>query len=1013
MLDFLNTLFQSLAPLWEMSVTAAYAAAVVIILRLLLKKRAPRQVLCLLWLVVFARLLIPVSLKSPLSIVPDALPGQEQQILLPNQPSGAGQPVTPNQPANGTVTPVASNPAAPSLTIPEGVAPAAPQPEAPAPFPWQAVLAGVWLAGMAALTLYALFSYVRLRRCLFDAIRAEDGAWEHPAVNSPFILGFIRPQIYLPAGLAGQPRQFILCHERAHLRRLDHIVKPVCWVALALHWFNPVVWAAYILMSRDIETACDEAVIRRLGPRVKADYSATLLALATNRRVPAPCPLAFDEGDAKGRIKNVLRYRRPALWIVVVSVIAAVLAAVCLLTDPVAAKEPGADPSADPSPSAAPSPAPVDPADTLLDPWMREVLDGERSFSPGGDAEFNIHQLRTMVYGHEELPKLTLEVGRLAILDLDRDGINEMVVWPTGESVDSTEVGYYTGYFIFSRLGDMVYVDYPGWRVIGDLKADGTFDWSGSAFEWGTGSARFNNGRFEEVERITWQEGMETKKYFVNGLSATREEFEAAYAAQRAKPDPTWYVFENGQLKILSSASAINVPIPLDDDVTTGPVPDFLDADQQMLYRQALTMYRHIFGANTESVDDWPGGTGHQDSTMTPDGYTHATGLYSNWDDFEEAVLSVFTREFWDTRNDFRDGLPTYKNIDGQLHYIAAARGSYGYNATFPETFRLVERTEDTISFIMTGYYSEPWPMEGESYEERDARLESYWDYSIEYSMRMVRTEQGWRFDEFHSAHTDNGLLELFNQRVPNPNAPAAVTSSPEPSPDPTPSTSPVPDPEDTPSTVPASIHPGLIASWAAPFGHFAIVQEGYNYLISVNDRYHSVDPSITTDSLFLRPWIEDLDGDGSPEALFSGYQTFTVYDVVGGQLVSHAFDHSVLYTDLSRNTVAAYNANTGGLTVTYSWGALNESTRRYLTDNTVLPNSFFDGCEGLKEGTLTVTAQPTIKGGNGPNGGFWYRASLYLTNGTQTSPAVGYVDFEVFYTNSGFNIVPGSCVLT
>ncbi|MDE6261487.1 MAG: hypothetical protein K2M42_11655, partial [Oscillospiraceae bacterium] len=123
MLDVLNTLFQSLAPLWEMSVTAAYAAAVVIVLRLLLKKRAPRQVLCLLWLVVFARLLIPVSLKSPLSIVPDALPGQEQQIHLPNQPSGAGQPVTPNQPANDIVTPVTSNAAAPSLSVPEGVTP--------------------------------------------------------------------------------------------------------------------------------------------------------------------------------------------------------------------------------------------------------------------------------------------------------------------------------------------------------------------------------------------------------------------------------------------------------------------------------------------------------------------------------------------------------------------------------------------------------------------------------------------------------------------------------------------------------------------------------------------------------------------------------------------------------------------------------------------------------------------------------------------------------------------------
>ena len=202
---------------------------------------------------------------------------------------------------------------------------------------------------------YGLISYLRLRRRLFDAIRTQDGAWEHPSVNSPFILGVIRPKIYLPAGLYGQPRQFILCHERAHLRRLDHIIKPICWVALTVHWFNPAVWISFILMSRDIESACDEAVIRQLGPKIKADYSATLLSLATNRRIPAPCPLAFDEGDAKGRIQNVLRYRRPTLWIVTVSVIMAAMVAVCLLTDPVSAQEPGPDPSPDPAP---PSPSP-------------------------------------------------------------------------------------------------------------------------------------------------------------------------------------------------------------------------------------------------------------------------------------------------------------------------------------------------------------------------------------------------------------------------------------------------------------------------------------------------------------------------------------------------------------------------------------------------------------------------------------------------------------------------------
>ncbi len=243
---------------------------------------------------------------------------------------------------------------------------------------------GVW-RGALAMGGWGLASYLRLRRRLFDAIRAPDGAWEHPSVGSPFILGVFRPRIYLPAGLRGQPRQFILCHERAHLRRLDHLVKPLCWLALALHWFNPAVWLAFVLMGRDMEAACDEAVIRTLGPAVKADYSATLLSLATGGRIPAPCPLAFDEGDAKGRIHNVLRYQRPTLWIVVVSVVMALMAAVCLLTDPVSAKSPdpeddqppaaGAQ-SPEPSPLPTPSPAPQPtPAPEAKFPVMEPRMD--------------------------------------------------------------------------------------------------------------------------------------------------------------------------------------------------------------------------------------------------------------------------------------------------------------------------------------------------------------------------------------------------------------------------------------------------------------------------------------------------------------------------------------------------------------------------------------------------------------------------------------------------------------
>lgn len=547
--------------LWEASVTAAYASAILIVLRLILRKRAPRQVLCLLWLVVFARLLIPVSLESPLSIVPEARPAQGQ-LYLPQQDAGQqpANPVAPTAPVQNpgqAVNPVISNPNPPALTLPGDEAPAAPAPEAPAPFPWRSVITGVWLAGGAAMGSYGLISYLRLRRRLFGAIRAKDGAWEHPAVDSPFILGMLRPRIYLPAGLAGQARSFILCHERAHLRRLDHIVKPVCWAALALHWFNPLVWAAYVLMSRDIEAACDEAVVRQLGPQVKADYSCTLLALATGRRLPAPSPLAFDEGDAKGRIKHVLGYRRPALWVIVVSSIAAVLAAVCLLTDPVSARnesEPIPDPTAT-QPAETAQPPEANLADTLLDPWMKEVLDGERQFisayshyAEGDGRTYGIHDLRTFYYGDDQFPDAVVEAGRLAVIDLDRDGVNEMVIWPEGEYEYLYSV---VGYLILHRQGDEIYGYNPVYRAFGNLKSDGTFDWSGSAFNWGIGSALFTENGFE-VKNITWCEiHSETdERYFVDGAKATREEFEAAtgWGPQNRKPEAAWFTYEDGRL---------------------------------------------------------------------------------------------------------------------------------------------------------------------------------------------------------------------------------------------------------------------------------------------------------------------------------------------------------------------------------------------------------------------------------------------------------------------------------
>ena len=973
MTALLNSLFGALTPLWEMSLTAAYVTAVVVLLRLVLKKRAPKQVLCLLWLVVFARLLIPVNLESPFSILPDEERVQAVQNL-PSRLAGAepsAAPVqnpAPVQTSGVTMNPVPQGSAAPALTVPDGVTPNA-QPQAPAGFPWQALLAGVWLAGAASMCLYALASYLSLKSRLYDAIRAEDGAWEHPSVGSPFILGVFRPRVYLPAGLWGMPRKFILCHERAHLRRLDHIVKPICWMALALHWFNPAAWLAFILMSRDIEAACDEAVIRRLGPKVKADYSATLLSLATNGRVPAPCPLAFDEGDAKGRIQNVLRYRRPALWIVVVSVVMAVMAAVCLLTDPVSAQ-------GDPDPDVSESQS----ADSLLDPWMEEILAGRQNFTSADTGEHVNIDLLNGAYP-PDAPFNSITLSQFAVVDLNRDGVNELVLSPSVDGDGTLERISTLGYLILHRQGDEVSSYNLGYRAFGTLKADGTFWFSSSASDGGYAHLRFADGGCV-TDEVTYSRGAYDEasgemrvSYFVEGRAAGQAEFEAAVQAWNAKPDAAWYTYADGQVK----APAIRVPIPLDDYVVAGPVPDFLDGDQQELYRQALTMYGHIFGANTEAVDDWPDNTGFQDSTTTADGYTPATGMYSYWPDFEEAVLSVFTQRFWEERNGTDD--PTYKNINGQLHYHSYARGSRGYNSNFPETFRLVSQTDDAIEFIMTGYYSEPYPAEGESYEDRDARLEAGWEYTIEYPMRMVRTEQGWRFDEIHSAHTDNGILPYYNQRIPNPDAP------PLPSP-----------PEPTPTPEPEVI---------ADLDGMQLLSVGSRFQLTWQGQTFPVGPDISYGD---RPWLEDFDEDGQPEALFYGHEDgsypFTVYDIVNGALVGYPLPdiETEVYLNISASSVAAYNPATGGLTMTFPWG--EGDSRRYITLHTTLSDDFFAGCEELADGRpLRMKVEPGSINGMGIPRGLSYRARISLTDGTTTSPEVGYMWFGILYSDSGFEI--------
>lgn len=801
MTALLNSLYDALSPLWEMSFTAAWVSGVVFLLRLLLKKRAPKRVLCLLWLVVFARLLIPVTPESPVSLVPTALTDSAYvgaHIARPPLPERgadhAGDQWSPLQTHPGDTSGQVDatigssdtgNSPYPVVTAPapaeNASTPAVPETRS---FPWRTLLAGLWLTGTAGMLGYGIVTYFRLRRRMRFAVRVSGQVWEDETVSSPFILGMFRPQVYLPTGLEGQARQYILCHEFAHLRRLDHIVKPVCWLALAIHWFNPAVWVAFLLLSRDMEGACDEAVLRSLGEDVKAGYSYTLLALASGRRIPAPCPVAFDEGDAKGRIKHVLNYRKPALWIIVVSVLAVVVAAVCLLTDPVAAEEPTDAPAPserEPGPSQSPemSPSPVfdEGMNDLLDPWMLEVLRGERTFTTYG-ADRDIDHLKEAYRSYWRM-----ELGKLAVIDLDKDGANELVIFPVGDDEYLYSV---VGYMILRLEGDAVRGYDPGWRWIGDLKEDGTFRWSSSAFEHGVGLAHFDGGEFSP-ELFTY---VENYSCFVEGQPAAQEEFDAAMEAQDAKPEPVWYVFQDGVLKTEDEAWKDTVDwsyspqIPVDPAVNVS-VPIFLSAGNQWLYQRAYSLYSHLFGADTSAIDEWAWSGSEPLPPAEPvevDGYTYlpSTGLFARWEYLEYVALSVFTPGFWEERNTWldNDGNPhqTFINVDGRTYYLNGARGSSGRNPYFPDTFHLPEQSDTEISFVLVGYYSEVL-REGESFEERDARLADRWDTYRGYPMKLVLTENGWRFDEFHNTDTDNALLPYASQAAPNP----ALTDDPTP----------------------------------------------------------------------------------------------------------------------------------------------------------------------------------------------------------------------------------------
>ena len=301
----------------NMSISASWLVLAVLLLRLALK-RAPKWVSVLLWGFVAVRLICPFSMESIFSLIPSAQTVSPEIMMdwTPTISTGIGS-------LDNIVNPIITQTFAPDplssanplqILIP--------------------VASIVWLTGIAVMLIYTAISYILLRRKVATAVLLQNRIYQSENVPSPFVLGILKPRIYLPFHLDEQNLNHVIAHEEAHIRRKDHWWKPIGFLLLALHWFNPLMWLGYILLCRDIELACDEKVIKELDNENRANYTEALVACSIHRRSIAACPLAFGEVGVKERVKSVMNYKKPAFWIIVAAIVACVVVAVCFLTNP-------------------------------------------------------------------------------------------------------------------------------------------------------------------------------------------------------------------------------------------------------------------------------------------------------------------------------------------------------------------------------------------------------------------------------------------------------------------------------------------------------------------------------------------------------------------------------------------------------------------------------------------------------------------------------------------------------
>lgn len=313
----------------NMSLTASWIILAVILMRVIFKK-APKWINCILWGLVALRLAIPFSFESIFSLIPS------QEVTKETISSISSATGSHTSQAITSANPVTNS----SYIVQSGTETLESMSNSPSfEFSTLKILSAIWFIGMLAMLIYALISYIKLKKEVAPSIKKEKNIYICDNINSPFILGIFRPKIYLPSNTKSSEVDFVISHEKAHLKRLDHIWKPLGFVILSVHWFNPLCWAAYILLCRDIELACDEKVVREYDADDKKLYSEALLNCSVDRKKIAACPLAFGEIGVKERIKSILNYKKPTVWIITAVLLASIIVTVCLMTNPISMQE--------------------------------------------------------------------------------------------------------------------------------------------------------------------------------------------------------------------------------------------------------------------------------------------------------------------------------------------------------------------------------------------------------------------------------------------------------------------------------------------------------------------------------------------------------------------------------------------------------------------------------------------------------------------------------------------------